>query len=150
MALKETKVPEEELKPSLQDENPKEVDVSGELASEPTTQPEEKPAKRPRRKKTEPKPTQSDTKEDSDQNANSDGARKVPKTRVSSRSMPTDEPVIAIGERREVETESDKAKNHLLDLLESYKAGRILTDVIQGVEKHPNLSLQFCITETSR
>lgn len=135
MALKETKVPEEELKPSLQDDNPKEVDASGELTSEPTTQPEEKPAKRPRRKKTEPKPTQSDTKEDSDQNANSDGVRKVPKTRVTNRSMPTDEPVIAIGERREVETESDKAKNHLLDLLESYKAGRILTDIIQGVEK---------------
>lgn len=135
MALKETKVPEEELKPSLQDDNSKEVDAFEELASEPTIQPEEKPAKRPRRKKTEPKPTQSDTTEDSDRNANSDGVRKVPKSRVMSRSMPTDEPVIAIGEHREVETESDKAKNHLLDLLESYKAGRILTDVIQGVEK---------------
>lgn len=42
--------------------------------------------------------------------------------------------VLSIDERRTVETETDRAKNDLLDLIESQKSGRILTDTIQGVE----------------
>ena len=41
---------------------------------------------------------------------------------------------MSIDERRSVETEEDKARNDLIDLLESQKSGRILTGTIQGVE----------------
>lgn len=43
--------------------------------------------------------------------------------------------VVSIDEVRTVETEADKIKNDLLDLLESQKTGRILTGTIQGVER---------------
>ncbi len=43
--------------------------------------------------------------------------------------------VVSIDEVRTVETEADKAKNDLLDLLESQKTGRILTGTVQGVER---------------
>ena len=46
--------------------------------------------------------------------------------------------VISIGERLSVETEADKAKNDLLDLLESMRASRLLTGIIQGVERSGN------------
>lgn len=46
--------------------------------------------------------------------------------------------VLAIDEQLSVETESEKAKNDLLDLLESQKTGRILTGTIQGVERPEN------------
>ena len=52
--------------------------------------------------------------------------------------------VVPIDERLTVETEADKAKNDLLDLLESQKTGRILTGTIQGVERpedNPSRSL---------
>ena len=42
--------------------------------------------------------------------------------------------IVSIDERRSVETEEDKARNDLIDLLESQKSGRILTGTIQGVE----------------
>lgn len=43
--------------------------------------------------------------------------------------------VISIDERRSVETEADKEKNDLIDLLESLRIGKILTGTIQGVER---------------
>lgn len=43
--------------------------------------------------------------------------------------------VISIDERRSVETEADKEKNDLIDLLESLRVGKILTGTIQGVER---------------
>lgn len=43
--------------------------------------------------------------------------------------------VLSIDDRRTVETDEDKAKNDLLDLLESLRTGRILTGTIQGVER---------------
>ncbi len=43
--------------------------------------------------------------------------------------------VISIDDRPTVETEADKARNDLLDLMESFKTGRILTGTIQGVER---------------
>ena len=52
-------------------------------------------------------------------------------------------PVLAIDEHRSVETKEDREKNDLLDLVESLKGKRILTDTIQGVERsadNPNLS----------
>ena len=52
--------------------------------------------------------------------------------------------VLSIDERLAVETDADKAKNDLLDLIESMKTKRILTGTIQGVERpedNPNRSL---------
>lgn len=43
--------------------------------------------------------------------------------------------VVPIDERRTVETETDKDNNDLLDLLESLRSNRILTDSLQGVER---------------
>ena len=43
--------------------------------------------------------------------------------------------VVSIDARPTVETEEDKARNDLLDLMESLKSKRILTDTIQGIER---------------
>ena len=43
--------------------------------------------------------------------------------------------VVAIDAVRQVETDADKTQNDLLDLTESMKTGRILSDTIQGVER---------------
>jgi len=53
------------------------------------------------------------------------------------------EPVLAIDGQRSVETREDKLRNDLLDLVESQKSRKILTGIIQGVERssdNPNLS----------
>ncbi len=51
-------------------------------------------------------------------------------------------PVLVIGDGPTVETEADKARSDLLDLVESQKTGRILTGTIQGVERpKPETSL---------
>jgi predicted RNA-binding protein with RPS1 domain len=53
------------------------------------------------------------------------------------------EPVLAIDDERSVETQADKLKNDLLDLVESQKGRRILSGTIQGVERsadNPNIS----------
>lgn len=51
-------------------------------------------------------------------------------------------PVLAIGNGLTVETDADKARSDLLDLVESQKTGRILTGTIQGVERpKPETSL---------
>lgn len=44
-------------------------------------------------------------------------------------------PVLSIDDQRTVETDADKARNDLLDLLESQKSGKILSGTIQGVER---------------
>ncbi len=44
-------------------------------------------------------------------------------------------PVLAIDGHLVAETEAEKARNDLLDLMESQKTGRILTGTIQGVER---------------
>ncbi len=48
--------------------------------------------------------------------------------------------VVSIDERRTVETEADKQRNDLLDLVESQKSGRLLTGKIQGIETAENNS----------
>lgn len=138
MASKKTKVPAEELESTLQGEQTGEVPVtakpvetvaSGEIASEPAAQSEKKPR---RTRKVTPKESQSDTV---DQGAEKTGVKRTQRSKASVQSVQSTEPVVSIGERRTAQTESDKAKDHLLDLLESYKAGRILTGIIQGVER---------------
>lgn len=47
-------------------------------------------------------------------------------------------PVLAIDGHLVAETEAEKARNDLLDLMESQKTGRILTGTIQGVERQEN------------
>ena len=52
--------------------------------------------------------------------------------------------VVSIDDRPTVETDADKARDALLDLVESFKTRRILTGTIQGVERpadHPSRSL---------
>ncbi len=53
------------------------------------------------------------------------------------------EPVLAIDDERSVETQADKLRNDLLDLVESQKGRRIISGTIQGVERsadNPNIS----------
>lgn len=103
----------------------------------------EEPKKARGRKKTAEKPSESDTEAHSDHKDVGDGVEEMPKPRKR-RASARSKPVVSIDERPTVETEADKAKNDLLDLLESQKTGRILTGTIQGVERpadNPSRSL---------
>lgn len=92
--------------------------------------------KRPGRpRKAAQKQTQSDTEAVSDEKDIADGVAEAPKPRRRRSSTRPAMTVLSIDERPTVETEADKAKNDLLDLLESQKTGRILTGTIQGVER---------------
>lgn len=92
------------------------------------------PKRARRRKKTDESESQSGTETTSSEN-DIGGAQKPKRIRASSKSDAT---VVTIDERPTVETEAEKAKNDLLDLLESQKTGRILTGTIQGVERTPD------------
>ena len=117
MAVKKPKAPAEELEQTVQGEQPDD-------------------AKKTRAKsKAAPKKSQPGTKAKSSKKATEDIDDANEKKRYVTQSSPIDEPVISIAERRDAQTESDKAKNQLLDLMESYKAERVLTDFVQGVEK---------------
>ncbi len=108
------------------------------------SQTETEEAKKARgRKKTAEKPSGSDKEAHSDHKDAGDGVEEMPKPRKR-RASARSKPVVSIDERPTVETEADKAKNDLLDLLESQKTGRILTGPIQGVERpadNPSRSL---------
>ncbi len=80
-----------------------------------------------RRRKTESEETQSDTEA-------SPKAASGAKTRRTRAASKPGTKIVAIGEQLTVETEEEKAKNDLLDLIESQRAGRILTGTVQGVE----------------
>ena len=62
----------------------------------------------------------------------------IRRRRVRQRSATRPVPVLSIDAGRTVETEADKARNDLLDLVESQKTGRILTGTMQGVERAVN------------
>lgn len=47
--------------------------------------------------------------------------------------------ILSIDDELGVQTEFEKAKDKFLDLIESLKTGRYLTDTIQGVEKHSGM-----------
>lgn len=92
--------------------------------------------KRPRRrKKTEQEPSQSDTEPETAPNAKEDGVDAAPKPKRKRTYTKPSVSVLSIDDRPTVETEADKAKNDLLDLIESQRSGRILTGTIQGVEQ---------------
>lgn len=101
--------------------------------SQTETEAEEKP-RRSRRTRT-PK-SESDTEE---KEVKTTTRRKRANTRTR-----TAVNVLSIDEHRTVETEADKARNDLLDLIESMKTQKILTGTIQGVEQpedNPSRSL---------
>ena len=103
----------------------------------------EAPKKTRGRRKTAEKSSESDAEEDSKEKGAGDGVEEAPKPQKR-RASARPKPVVSIDERPTVETEADKAKNDLLDLLESQKTGRILTGTIQGVERpsdNPSRSL---------
>ena len=115
------------------------IAAEGEL---PQTEPEE-PKKTRGRKKTAEKSSESDAEADAEEKNAGDGVEEAPKPRRR-RASARPKQVVSIDERPTVETEADKAKNDLLDLLESQKTGRILTGTIQGVERpadNPSRSL---------
>lgn len=96
--------------------------------------------KRGRSKKTSENQTQSDAEADSGAAMSDDGVKPKNKRPYTRPTMT----VLSIDERPTVETDADKARNDLLDLLESQKTGRILTGTIQGVERpedNPSRSL---------
>lgn len=86
-----------------------------------------------RRTKTASIPTQSGTEPP----APGDGVV-IRRRRVHQRSAARPVSVLSIDAGRTVETEADKARNDLLDLVESQKTGRILTGTLQGVERAVN------------
>ena len=100
-------------------------------APETEIEPEKKPR---RRKKTDDVQIQSDAVQSDEK----------PKSRKKQPYVKPTLAVMSIDDRPTVETDADKAKNDLLDLLESQKTGRILSGTIQGVERpsdNPNRSL---------
>ena len=105
--------------------------------------PEESPPAR-RTRKPRAKKSESDTAAAELSGDASDGVEapeKKPRRRAAARPA---SPVVSIDERPSVETEADKARNDLLDLVESLKTKRILTGTIQGIERpadHPSRSL---------
>lgn len=104
------------------------------LNAVPQTEPEKPKAPR-RRKKTDENTGQSDTEEisvDAKSDDGVEGTSKTPRKRAYTKPAFT---VVSIDERPSVETEADRARNDLLDLLESQKTGRILTGTIQGIER---------------
>ena len=87
------------------------------------SQTEKKQSKKSRKKGTEEKPAKSNS----------------PKPKAESKPAAKREPdarVVAIDEKIKVITNENEKQNMLLDLLESLRAGRILTDMIQGVEAY--------------
>ena len=91
------------------------------------------PARRTR--KSRAKKSESDTAEGKPPGDASDGVdAPEKKTRKRASAKPA-LPIVSIDDRPSVETEADKTRNDLLDLMESLKTKRILTDTIQGIER---------------
>ena len=106
----------------MQEDGPDPDLVSGPAEHALQTDPEEAPRPR-RRRQAAASASQSDTEEET-------AAPAAERGRRTRRNLS----IVSIDERRSVETEEDKARNDLIDLLESQKSGRILTGTIQGVE----------------
>lgn len=81
--------------------------------------------------------TENEEKTDKDQEASSVRRPRNRENAVSARPV---SPVLSIDEQLVAQTDYEKAKNDLLDLVESQKTGRILTGTIQGVERPDNNS----------
>lgn len=135
--------PQTETETAESDENPADLHDDADAEGALSQTEEQEPKKARGRKKTAEKSSESDAEEDSKEKGAGDGVEEAPKPRKR-RASARPKPVVSIDERPTVETEADKAKNDLLDLLESQKTGRILTGTIQGVERpadNPSRSL---------
>lgn len=135
MPTKKTDVVPEEMTPQAEEM------VTPEDASPQTDSENEKSgATRARKTKKAAEKSESDT-EPENESPGPEG-ESIPK-RKRSYTRPTMN-VLSIDEHLAVETDADKAKNDLLDLIESMKTKRILTGTIQGVERpedNPNRPL---------
>lgn len=135
--------PQTETETAESDENSADLHDAADAEGVLSQTEEQEPKKARGRKKTAEKSSESDAEEDSKEKGAGDGVEEAPKPRKR-RASARPKPVVSIDERPTVETEADKAKNDLLDLLESQKTGRILTGTIQGVERpadNPSRSL---------
>ena len=139
----ESSPPQTETETAESDENSADLHDDADAEGALSQTEEQEPKKARGRKKTAEKSSKSDAEEDSKEKGAGDGVEEAPKPRKR-RASARPKPVVSIDERPTVETEADKAKNDLLDLLESQKTGRILTGTIQGVERpadNPSRSL---------
>lgn len=132
---------------SPRDDIPSENALGEEPSQEDVSQTEPEKVKKPRgRKKTKENTSQSDTEANSEGENTADVVEEAPKPRRRRVSVRPTTPVLAIDDQLSVETDAEKAKNDLLDLLESQKTGRILTGTIQGVERpEDNPSRSFAV-----
>lgn len=99
-------------------------------------QTEVKPARKARtRKKTEDNQSQSDAESGFAGGPLAPGVEEGPSAKKKRAYTRPSYSILSIDERLSIETAADKAKNDLLDLLESQKTGRILSGTIQGIER---------------
>lgn len=91
---------------------------------------EKKPKKSPSKTKAAAPETDTERKPDA-----GDGATRSEEKKKKRASVKPVQEVMTIDGERSVQTDDDKAKNDLLDLLESLKSGKVLTGIIQGVER---------------
>lgn len=119
--------------PENSDPEPPADEEAAKVPDESQTEP--KKTKRTRTRKKEPGETksQSDKNPEKAKKTNPDGVEgdKKPKLRIS---LPKKTNVISIDDELGVVTDADKAKNELLDLLESYRGKKHLSGKIQGIE----------------
>lgn len=99
------------------------------------SQTEPQKAKRTVRRKKDPEDSQnqSEAEANSAKNASPDGVEGSEKTKLRI-SLPKRSNIMAIDNELGVITDADKAKNELLDLLESYRGKKHLSGKIQGIE----------------
>ena len=115
-----------------QSENPQTDSQNDVNEAETTIGPESEPLSKPARKrKTPAKKNESDT----ETAPKPDAKASVTKRTRKAASIRMIHEIVSIDDVRSVETDEDKAKNDLLDLTESMKAGKILTGTVHGVER---------------
>lgn len=115
-----------------QSENPQTDSQNDVNEAETTIGPESEPLSKPARKrKTPAKKNESDTEAAPKPEAKAS----APKRTRKAASIRMIQEIVSIDDVRSVETDEDKAKNDLLDLTESMKAGKILTGTVHGVER---------------
>jgi len=116
--------------PAADEENPENSNNS---------QTESEKPKRTRRQRKDPeeKPSQSDTESDTKANSEpekmSDDVVQAGKSQTQA-SSPRPSAILSIDDELGVITDADKARNELLDLLESYRSKKHLSGTIQGIE----------------
>ena len=93
----------------------------------------EKVVKRVRKKPEKPISVETETV-----NVNADEAETKMDEKKQSKRLSSSPTIIAIDGERTVETDEDKARSDLIDLLESLKSGKVLSGMVEGVETTEN------------